>query len=1017
MRLLLTTLALLCALAVVASPAGADTTIATTGSQLTVTAAPGVSNAVTIGPGASPGTVRVSDTADTLTDLDGSCLPAAIGAVDCAVSGTVAVALGDGNDRLSAGTAPVPLSVDAGDGNDTVDVADGQPDTVACGAGADDASHADAQDALDGCEETPATAGPPDTSISSGPPAVTRLRSASFAFDASEPAAFQCSFDGAAYAACDRAPTYNGLTDGDHALLVRAVDLIGLADPSPESFDWVVDTVAPTVTLTTTPAAATNHTTADFAFTTSETPAAMDCRLDAAGWTACDTLTATRYPGLAEGSHTVTVRATDAAGNTGSAAYTWTVDLTAPAAAFTAAPGALTNDTTPVFAVSAEAGATLACSVDGAAFAACTSTPAIPAVADGTHTLRVRATDVAGNSAVIQHTWTQDSVRPQTALTGGPASSIAVNSASATFTFASQAGARFECALDGGAWRTCGSPATYGGLANGTHTFAVRAVDVAGNADGTPATRAWTVRVDGAPVARISVARDGDGFTLNAGASTDPDGGALVYRWQRDGAGAGTGATLHYAAPDHATRDVLTVTVTDTGGGRGQATVAMRTRATTQTSALQRMDVVRFGAGTRLAPGASARIAALRSAISTGAAQVRIEGFSRAAGDAKAVSGARARAVRALLVKGAGRTPAVTLAARGAAAPAASNATAAGRARNDRVVVTVSYRGPAPRLVTEQEGDAAVSRSNAPKAAAAGAGRAPKLFAFWSNVPGGLRRLEEVGSRVDVLAPNWYTLAPADATIRGGRPNARVTKLSRSLGFAVWPVVNATMRGSALIDTPAGRTRIVERIGALAARYRLAGVTLDMEEMLPRQKASYSTLVAQLASALHAKHRKLAIYAVRRTATDVDDGAAAYDWTALARAADLVLASGYNEHSATTTPGPVATQAGFAALASYAAATSRARVAPTMGAFGYQWTGGGARMLSSADAERRWPVAAEVGSADGRSAAAGATQTWFASAEDLWAQEQTARRAGAEWIGLFSLGREPERFWERSILR
>ncbi len=135
------------------------------------------------------------------------------------------------------------------------------------------------------------------------------------------------------------------------------------------------------------------------------------------------------------------MRATDAAGNAGSAAYTWTVDLTAPAAAFTAAPGALTSDTTPVFAVAAEAGATLACSVDGAAFAACTATPAIPAVADGAHTLRVRATDAAGNSAVIQHAWTQDSVRPQTALTGGPASSIAVNSASAAFTFASQADA------------------------------------------------------------------------------------------------------------------------------------------------------------------------------------------------------------------------------------------------------------------------------------------------------------------------------------------------------------------------------------------------------------------------------------------------------------------------------------------------------------------------------------------------------------------------------------------------
>jgi hypothetical protein len=92
---------------------------------------------------------------------------------------------------------------------------------------------------------------------------------------------------------------------------------------------------------------------------------------------------------------------------------------------------------------------------------------------------------------------------------------------------------------------------------------------------------------------------------------------------------------------------------------------------------------------------------------------------------------------------------------------------------------------------------------------------------------------------------------------------------------------------------------------------------------------------------------------------------------------------------------------------------SRSKVAPTIGAFGYRWSGGGARMVSSADAERRWPVRAELGSANGRSEAG----TWFESAEDLWAREQAARRAGARWTGLFSLGREPERFWERSALR
>jgi hypothetical protein len=74
-------------------------------------------------------------------------------------------------------------------------------------------------------------------------------------------------------------------------------------------------------------------------------------------------------------------------------------------------------------------------------------------------------------------------------------------------------------------------------------------------------------------------------------------------------------------------------------------------------------------------------------------------------------------------------------------------------------------------------------------------------------------------------------------------------------------------------------------------------------------------------------------------------------------------------------------------------------------------------MVSSAEAERRWPVAAEVGSADGRADTTGSTRTSFESADDLWARERAVRRAGSRWIALFSLGREPERFWERSAIR
>jgi outer membrane protein OmpA-like peptidoglycan-associated protein len=65
------------------------------------------------------------------------------------------------------------------------------------------------------------------------------------------------------------------------------------------------------------------------------------------------------------------------------------------------------------------------------------------------------------------------------AITGGPQGTV--TDTTARFEFSGEAGATFECALDGGAFELCTSPKTYTGLAVGEHAFEVRQTDGSAN--------------------------------------------------------------------------------------------------------------------------------------------------------------------------------------------------------------------------------------------------------------------------------------------------------------------------------------------------------------------------------------------------------------------------------------------------------------------------------------------------------------------------------------------------------
>ena len=103
----------------------------------------------------------------------------------------------------------------------------------------------------------------------------------------------------------------------------------------------------------------------------------------------------------------------------------------------------------------------------------------------------VMATGFRNTSELSSAVAPTDVTEPDTAITEGPSGTT--TDPTPTFSFSSEPGAGFECALDGDGFAACSSPHTTAPLANGSHTFAVRAKDPAGNVDPSPATRDFTV--------------------------------------------------------------------------------------------------------------------------------------------------------------------------------------------------------------------------------------------------------------------------------------------------------------------------------------------------------------------------------------------------------------------------------------------------------------------------------------------------------------------------------------------
>jgi hypothetical protein len=353
---------------------------------------------------------------------------------------------------------------------------------------------------------------PPETTITGAPSGTVATRTASFSFSSSEVlSTFQCQLDSGAWTSCISPRIYPDLADGPHTFRVRASDALGNQDASPATRTWTVNT-------TPAPVAAFTVTTQNpvVGQPTSFDAGASSCAANPCayrwlhGSTQFATGTTASFTYSQTGTKTVTLEVADTQNRAATDTEQFQVgsapagpDTTPPDTSITAGPSGTVSGGSASFSFSAtETGSTYECQLDSPTWTSCSSPRTYSALADGAHTFSVRATDAAGNvdATPATRTWTVDTTTPpdttppDTSITGGPSGTATSGDASFSFS-ATESGSTFECQLDSPSWTSCSSPRSYSGLANGAHTFSVRATDAADNIDATPATRTWTVAV------------------------------------------------------------------------------------------------------------------------------------------------------------------------------------------------------------------------------------------------------------------------------------------------------------------------------------------------------------------------------------------------------------------------------------------------------------------------------------------------------------------------------------------
>lgn len=284
---------------------------------------------------------------------------------------------------------------------------------------------------------------------------------------------------------------------------------------------------------------------------------------------------------------------------------------------------------------------------------------------------------------------------------------------------------------------------------------------------------------------------------------------------------------------------------------------------------------------------------------------------------------------------------------------------------------------------------------------------------------------------VDEIDFDWYH-TQADGSVTAQNQDLDLVAEARERELNLFATVTNSTDASGsfsrplaatILASPESRRRYIDNLVALVESKGYDGIDLDWEALKAADRERFSALVEELAEALHAQKRFLAIAVAPKTSEPgAWDNQIFADWARIGRVVDEFKIMTYSYSGSWSAPGPQAPLAWIDMVLSFAeSAVPAQKIAMGVPFFGFDWHGGAVDTVS---ARRGATLAARYPAGRGRDRASQEATLRFS--EDGVAHEAVfmdqvaltaklaalrARHPEVGGISIWVMGQEAEGFW------